>query len=240
MRLRRELLVVLGIGVAFAGTHRARGQEAASTGLPDQFQTGEMAPISRPRKKKTEPTSQTVATERKKSAAPATEQTPAPGEPLPPSLPSEEKKPGPSPRSASSSLSHKPTVVTERQSPAENSAVAVAPVEKKPHPKRRPRFAIQPAPATIPAPVPMSLSVAQSMAISAPLPEYPYEARRGGLTGSGVCVVTVDPATGKVADATMAQSTGSRVLDKVTTETFRRWRFKPGTVSQVRLPISYE
>jgi len=118
--------------------------------------------------------------------------------------------------------------------------VAVAPVEKTPRPKRRSRPAIQPEPASIPAPVPMSLSVAQSMAISAPLPEYPYEAKRGDLTGNGVCVVTVDPATGKVTDAGMAQSTGSRVLDKVTTETFKRWRFKPGTVSQVRVPISYE
>jgi outer membrane biosynthesis protein TonB len=38
----------------------------------------------------------------------------------------------------------------------------------------------------------------------------------------------------------MAQSTGNGILDKVTTETFRRWRFKPGTVSQVRVPITYE
>jgi TonB family protein len=86
----------------------------------------------------------------------------------------------------------------------------------------------------------MSLSVAQSMAIIAPLPEYPYEAKRRDVTGSGVCVITVDPGTGKVTDATMERSTGYRVLDKVTTETFKRWRFKPGTVSQVRLPISYE
>ena len=130
--------------------------------------------------------------------------------------------------------------MTEQQSPAEDLAVAVAPVAKKPRPKRRQRPAIQPEPASIPAPVPMSLSVAQSMAIRAPLPEYPYEAKRRDVTGSGVCVVTVDPGTGKVTDATMERSTGDRVLDKVTTETFKSWRFKPGTVSQVRLPISYE
>jgi outer membrane biosynthesis protein TonB len=38
----------------------------------------------------------------------------------------------------------------------------------------------------------------------------------------------------------MAQSTGNAILDKVTTETFRRWRFKPGSVSQIRVPITYE
>ena len=78
------------------------------------------------------------------------------------------------------------------------------------------------------------------MAISAPLPEYTYEAKRRNLAGSGVCVVTVDTATGTVTDARMFQSTGSTVLDKLTIQTFKTWRFKPGTVSQIRIPISYE
>jgi TonB family protein len=86
----------------------------------------------------------------------------------------------------------------------------------------------------------MSLSVAQSMAITAPLPGYPYEAKRRNLMGNGICIVTVDPATGRVTDATMSQSTGSPFLDKFTIQTFKNWRFKPGTVSQFRVPISYE
>jgi TonB family protein len=86
----------------------------------------------------------------------------------------------------------------------------------------------------------MSLSVAQSMAITAPLPEYTYEMKRRNLSGSGICVVTVDTPTGTVTDATMLQSTGKPLLDRLTTQTFKTWRFKPGTVSQVRVPISYE
>jgi len=78
------------------------------------------------------------------------------------------------------------------------------------------------------------------MAVSAPLPEYPYQAKRANITGSGVCVMTVDTASGKVTDAMMTQSTGDAMLDKVTANTFRKWRFKPGTVSQVRVPIDYE
>jgi TonB family protein len=50
----------------------------------------------------------------------------------------------------------------------------------------------------------------------------------------------VDTASGKVTNAIMAQSTGNAILDKVTTNTFLSWRFKPGTVSQVRVPITYE
>jgi len=52
--------------------------------------------------------------------------------------------------------------------------------------------------------------------------------------------MTIDAGSGKVTDAIMAQSTGDAMLDKVTTKTFRRWRFKPGTVSHVRVPIVYE
>ncbi len=62
MRVRREVLVVLCIGVAFSVAHLARTQEAASANLPDQFQTGEMASTSKPKKKKTESSSQTLAT----------------------------------------------------------------------------------------------------------------------------------------------------------------------------------
>jgi TonB family protein len=78
------------------------------------------------------------------------------------------------------------------------------------------------------------------MAVSAPLPEYPYQAKHANITGSGVCAMIVDIASGKVTNAMMAQSTGNAILDKVTTETFRRWRFKPGSVSQVRVPVTYE
>ena len=78
------------------------------------------------------------------------------------------------------------------------------------------------------------------MAVSAPLPEYPYQAKRANITGSGVCVMTIDAGSGKVTDAIMAQSTGDAMLDKVTTKTFRRSRFKPGIVSHVRVPNDYE
>jgi TonB family protein len=123
---------------------------------------------------------------------------------------------------------------------AEEPATSIAPPEKKARVKRRTTSAVQTEPASFSAPTPLSLSAAQAMAVSAPLPEYPYQARHANITGSGICVMLVDTASGKVTNAMMAQSTGNAILDKVTTETFRRWRFKPGTVSQVRVPITYE
>ena len=240
MRSRGRVLVVVCTGVALAGAHMARSQEATSANLPDQFQTGEMIQIQKPKKKKAESTSQTLATAPKQNIAPAPEQTPS-AEELPRKVtPTEEKKAEPGRSNASMPPPQKVAPVTEQTPPAEESAPAIVPVEQKSRPKKRPRPAVQPELASIPTTVPMSLSVAQSMAVSAPLPEYSYEAKRRNLSGSGVCLVTVDPATGTVTDARMYQSTGSTILDKLTIQTFKSWRFKPGTVSQVRVPISYE
>jgi protein TonB len=239
MPARAVRVFVLCAGVCFAGAQLTRSQEATSANLPDQFQTGEMIQIQKPKKKKAESTAQTVATAPKQNTAPVPEQTPAAEEMPTQVLPAEEKKAEPSRSTVSMQASRRAATPTEQAPAAEESPVVAVP-EKKPRPRKRARPAVQPEAAIISAPVPMSLSVAQSMAITAPLPEYPYEAKRRNLTGSGVCVVTVDAATGTVTDATMFQSTGSPLLDKLTIQTFKSWRFRPGTVSQVRVPISYE
>jgi TonB family protein len=80
---------------------------------------------------------------------------------------------------------------------------------------------------------------ARDLVIHAPKPTYPYEARARYEQGSGVAIVTVDVATGQVTNVAMTVSTGSRLLDFETVSTFRQWRFKPGTVQKVRIPIHY-
>ena len=124
--------------------------------------------------------------------------------------------------------------------PPEKPVISATQVQEKTRAKKRTAPAAPLEPARFSTPTPLSLPAAQAMAVSAPLPEYPYQAKRANITGSGVCVMTIDAGSGKVTDAIMAQSTGDAMLDKVTTKTFRRWRFKPGTVSQVRVPIDYE
>jgi len=150
------------------------------------------------------------------------EQQPEPPQPTPP--PEEEPPPPPPPEAVPE---EKPEFVEEKPTP----------------PPKRPPSTKPVAPIAKPKPVgpvgPMSMSSAKAVAVSAPRPEYPYEARRSKTTGSGVCVMTVDASSGSVTDATMAQSTGSPVLDNAATSAFRRWRFKPGTVSRVRTPITF-
>jgi TonB family protein len=238
MRVRRAVLAVAWTGVALAGAQLAPAQEATSANLPDQFQTDEMIQIQKSKKKKAN--SQNPATAPNQNTAPVSDQ-PLAGEELPPLIvPLAEKKSEATPVPATmASRATPPQHPIEQPVSPEKSPPAIAPA-RKPRPKKRPLPHVESEVASISEPVPMSLSVAQSMAISAPLPEYPYEAKRRNLAGNGVCVVTVDAATGRVTDARMSQSTGSTMLDKLTVQTFKSWRFKPGTVSEVRVPISYE
>jgi TonB family protein len=240
MPVRTVNVFVVCAGVCFSGTHLSRAQEAASTSLPDQFQTGEMIQIQKPKKKKTESNSQTLATAPKQDTALVPEQMPAIEEAPTHIAPPVEKKTEPNRSVASMPPSQKASSPTQQTPSAEEAGVVAVPAARKPRPKKRRAPIVQPEAETISAPVPMSLSVAQSMAITAPLPDYTYEMKRRNLSGNGVCVVTVDPATGTVTDASMFQSTGSPLLDRMTTQTFKSWRFKPGTASQVRIPISYE
>jgi TonB family protein len=132
-----------------------------------------------------------------------------------------------------------PAPVAQETPPAEEPKTPVA-VRKQTRVKRRVTPAVQPEQTSFPTATQLSLSAAQALAVNAPLPEYPYQAKHANITGSGICAMIIDTASGKVTNAMMAQSTGNAILDKVTTETFRRWRFKPGSVSQMRVPITYE
>ena len=82
-------------------------------------------------------------------------------------------------------------------------------------------------------------SSAKVLAVNAPRPEYPYEARRQKITGAEIVAMTVDPTTGNVISVSVARSTGSPVLDNAALSGFRRWRFRPGTVSSVSCPITF-
>ncbi len=94
-------------------------------------------------------------------------------------------------------------------------------------------------PATIPNSRSLNLSTAKVLALSAPRPEYPYEARRQKITGSGVAIMRVDPVNGSVTDVTMSMSTGSAFLDNAAIAGFRRWRFKPGSGATVTCPVTF-
>src|SRR5882724_3543081 len=74
--------------------------------------------------------------------------------------------------------------------------------------------------------------------ISGGRPEYPYEARRRRITGSGVVLMHIDHATGNVTSCEMALSTGNEMLDEAAMSAMRQWRFKPGPV-MAKCPITF-
>ncbi len=79
----------------------------------------------------------------------------------------------------------------------------------------------------------------KAVVISATPPDYPYQARRERMTGSGIVVLDINKATGLVTRAYMAKSTGHGILDDETIRTFKQWRFKPGTISNLKTPITF-
>lgn len=70
-------------------------------------------------------------------------------------------------------------------------------------------------------------------------PNYPYEARRAKRTGSGIVVFDVDPSTGAVTTARMAQSTGHPELDEAVIETFKKARFRKGVPPRQKTAVSF-
>jgi len=70
-------------------------------------------------------------------------------------------------------------------------------------------------------------------------PEYPYAERMRRHTGSGLFRILVDLKTGSVVKVTMIKSTGFRALDNSAVDSFRRWRWKPGTWKEIDLPITF-
>jgi TonB family protein len=107
-----------------------------------------------------------------------------------------------------------------------------------PQPKRR-KTAPKKAPEAASTPEITSYASAKAFATFTPFPKYPAKERSGSVTGIGVCIVSVDPVSGRVTAASMEQSTGDSTLDKSAVKAFQKWRFKPGTVSNVRIPIEF-
>ena len=109
---RTVSVVVVCTGVCFAGAHLTQAQEATSANLPDQFQTGEMIQIRKPKKKKAEATSQIAATAPKQDTAPVPEQPLAAEEVPTQNAPPEEKKTEPNRSTASMPPNQKPATPT--------------------------------------------------------------------------------------------------------------------------------
>src|SRR5215831_651465 len=115
MPARTMSVFVLCTAVCLAGAHMSRGQEATSANLPDQFQTGEMIQIHKPKKKKGGASSKTVATAAKQDTAAVPEEMPAVEEAPTQIAPAIEKKVEPNRNTASTPPSQKPATRIQQE-----------------------------------------------------------------------------------------------------------------------------
>ena len=76
-------------------------------------------------------------------------------------------------------------------------------------------------------------------AIYTPKPVYRPEWAKQNLKGKGVVLVTIDTKTGRVAGARMLQSTGNQLLDGAALQAYSQWRFEPGSIPQVKIPVEF-
>lgn len=74
--------------------------------------------------------------------------------------------------------------------------------------------------------------------LSSPQPVYPLAARKQHWTGAGVFVCHIRP-DGMVAAVDVLRSTGHQVLDQAAITALRHWRFQPGKVEAVNVPIVF-
>ena len=144
------------------------------------------------------------------------------------------------------SPSQNPSTASKPQQPTTSGPsveIAQGPAEEAtpPPPPLRPKQQVVPIKAQQVAGTlgPMSISSARALAVFAPRPEYPREARSHRIAGSGVCVVSVDRGSGHVTEASIAQSTGNQTLDNSAVSTFRTWIFKPRKVSTVSISFGF-
>jgi TonB family protein len=76
-------------------------------------------------------------------------------------------------------------------------------------------------------------------AIYSPQPIYRAEWAKQGVTDKGIVLVMIDPKTGIVTGVRMLQSSGSEPLDGAVLKAYSKWRFKPGSAPQVKMPIEF-
>jgi TonB family protein len=77
------------------------------------------------------------------------------------------------------------------------------------------------------------------LAIYTPAPKYPSLPNGQRPEGTGVFICHVDFKSGLVTSVSVEKSTGFAILDNAAIESYRRWKFKPGTVRRVKIPLTF-
>lgn len=75
--------------------------------------------------------------------------------------------------------------------------------------------------------------------LSAPPMRYPKISRRLRSRGSGLYEMRIDTGSGKVNQVAILKGAGARLLDIEAMRALGTWRFKPGAVRSVRVPVTF-
>jgi TonB family protein len=78
------------------------------------------------------------------------------------------------------------------------------------------------------------------IAIYTPKPDYPALPNGEKPEGEGLFICRVDVRTGLVKSVSISKSTGHSILDKAAVDSFKRWKFQPGTCApDVKIPLGF-
>jgi periplasmic protein TonB len=77
------------------------------------------------------------------------------------------------------------------------------------------------------------------VAVSYPTPPYPAEARHRHIAGKGLFYLHVSQRTGDVTSVEVVASTGHPILDNAAVYTLKRWKFRPHTIIDLKVPITF-
>jgi TonB family protein len=75
--------------------------------------------------------------------------------------------------------------------------------------------------------------------VYAPEPQFPMAALRRGAHGTGVFLLKINPKTGLVEEVKVLKRVGDGGLTAEAVWALLKWRFRPGTVTSVKIPISF-
>ena len=77
--------------------------------------------------------------------------------------------------------------------------------------------------------------------LSAPVPNYPESVRSHYTLGAqGIYRLTVNPKNGTVDEVGVLNKAGNAKLDAVVVFEFFKWKFKPGALKQLDVPVMFE
>lgn len=82
-------------------------------------------------------------------------------------------------------------------------------------------------------------AIRRNLLVRHPAPEYPYEARRVRISGSGVYQLKFDYETGRLREIHIVRATGQRVLDDAVISALKLWQAQPKSLHTIRLPVTF-